>query len=101
MNNYADVITLRWHRVGTGSCKGISVGDAGGIFVGDAEGVADSDAVVVFAVVTAFDALLVSWLLLFDDKQPTTNKEVTTSNRTIITVIGFNCIRLCKRQAVT
>jgi len=31
-----------------------------------------------------------------DDVHPTTNKEATTSKRTIIAVIGLNCIRVCK-----
>ena len=32
--------------------------------------------------------------------QPDTIKEATTSERTIIVVIGFNCIRLFKRREV-
>jgi hypothetical protein len=33
---------------------------------------------------------------VLDVVQPDTNKEATTSNRTIIAVIGLNCICLCK-----
>jgi hypothetical protein len=30
--------------------------------------------------------------------QPETNKAETTSNKTVITAIGFNCICLCKTR---
>jgi hypothetical protein len=33
---------------------------------------------------------------LVGDVQPATNKEATTSERTIIAVIDLNCICLCK-----
>ena len=35
---------------------------------------------------------------VLDVVQPAMDKEATTSERTIIAVIGFNCIRLCKRR---
>ncbi len=97
--------------VGVGA-GGVGVGvDVGVGLITDteADGVADAGDVafvVVFAVVVAEpagsgDALLAAWLLFVDDVQPAIDNEATTSNRTIITVIGFNCMRLCKRQAVT
>lgn len=48
--------------------------------------------------VAVFDALLAVWLLLVDDVQPATDKEATTSERTIIAVIGFSCILLSKKR---
>jgi|BarGraNGADG00212_1021973.scaffolds.fasta_scaffold07348_5 hypothetical protein len=40
----------------------------------------------------------VRWVV--DVVQPATDKEATTSNRTIIAVIGFNCICVCKRPTL-
>ena len=98
--------------VGVGVGVGVGAGGVGvDVGVGpitdtEADVVADADDVafvVVFAVAVAEpagsgDALLGAWLLLVDDVQPATNNEATKSNRTAIAVIGFNCIRICKRR---
>ena len=44
--------------------------------------------------------VLVEAALLVFVVQPDTNKEATTSNRTIIAVIGFNCIMLSQEANV-
>jgi hypothetical protein len=70
----------------TGAAVGTAVDAALGVADADAE--AEVDAVVD----AACDVLPAAWLLLVDVVQPATNKEATTSKRTIIAVIDFSRI---------
>jgi hypothetical protein len=82
------VVTL-----GVGVIEANRVGVAVAVFVAVALGVAVAFTVAVAATVALTVGVAVG---LVGDVQPATNKEATTSERTIIAVIDLNCICLCK-----
>ena len=80
---------------------GVAVGVGVGLITdAEADGFTDADAAFVATLDAAREALFAAWLLLVDDVQPDTNKAAATINRTVITAVGFDCIRLCKWRMV-